>query len=239
MFDKFFSSLGRLVGTVEPDACQATETERRVWVRYPCRTQIQLQAAGDADSETFSARLLDISRGGIGLVVDRELEPGRFLSVELPMAEGEGVSRVLAYVLHVNANGPGEWAVGCNFSDELADDDLQALGARREKPAESDQRSWVRFPCPVRASFQVVREDEPAAQTAGVVDISPTGIGLQVEHPLDVGTLLSVELHGPGEQPGLTILASVVRARSRAEGQWTLGCSFIRELSESELQALL
>jgi hypothetical protein len=71
------------------------------------------------------------------------------------------------------------------------------------------------------------------------MDISPSGIGLQVGQALDVGTLLSVEMRGSGEQTALTMLASVVRAGHMPDGRCTLGCNFIRELSEEELRALL
>jgi hypothetical protein len=148
------------------------------------------------------------------------------------------VTRVLAYIMHATPQADGRWMVGCTFSAELTDDELHGFGARREKPAEDDQRSWVRFPCPVQASYQVVREVECPAHPAQVADISPSGLGLLVGKPVEVGTLLSVDLHGPGERGTLTILASVIRVTSRAD-EWLLGCSFIRELSEEELQALL
>ena len=50
MFDKLFSSLGRLVGAAEPDCSPATADERRVWVRYPCKTRVHLHTADDEDS---------------------------------------------------------------------------------------------------------------------------------------------------------------------------------------------
>jgi hypothetical protein len=240
VLDKLLSSLGRLVHAPEHAGPGATaEAERRVWLRYPSSAQVSCHGAGEPEGENLSARVVNISRGGIGLVVDREMEVGRFLSVELPAPSPEGVSRVLAYILHVTPQPDGQWAVGCSFSVELNDDDLRAFGARRLRPAAEDQRAWVRFPCPVRATYQVIRGTESPARPACVTDISPVGVGLQVNQPVEVGTLLSIELRGTGSAPPLTILASVVRSTAQPAGEWMLGCHFIRELTEAEMQSLL
>ncbi|HXG11215.1 MAG TPA: PilZ domain-containing protein [Gemmataceae bacterium] len=250
MFERLLSSITRLVGPCETAGeRQVVASDRRVWVRYPCNALVSCQPAAD-DTENLLARVINVSRGGIGLLVDRELEPGRFLGVELPAPSpfplsssggrgGESGSRVLAYVLHVTPLSGGQWAAGCAFSDELSDADLQAFGARRQKPIEEDQRAWVRFPCPVQASYQVIRGIESAPRPARVVDISACGIGLEVGRSLEVGTLLSLEMRGAGQETVLTILASVVRVTPQPDGCWRLGCNFIRELTEEELQALL
>jgi hypothetical protein len=59
-----------------------------------------------------------------------------------------------------------------------------------------------------------------------------------VAEDLQVGDLLNVDL-SRDDAVLLTILASVVRAAAGAEGGRVVGCNFIRELSEQQVQALL
>jgi c-di-GMP-binding flagellar brake protein YcgR len=239
VLEKLFSSLGRLAGAPDPSSSSTAEAERRVWVRYPCKVQVNYQAPSTDEGETYAAQVIDISRGGIGLLVNEEFRTGQFLSVELPVPSPEGITCVLAYVLHATPRPDGRWLVGCSFSAELDDNDLAAFGARRLKPPQDDQRGWVRFPCPVHATYAAVREQEGEHRPARVVNVSPTGIGLEVEREMDVGTLLSVEMRGTGDAAALTMLASVVRITEQTDGKWTLGCNFIRELSEAEMVSLL
>jgi hypothetical protein len=185
----------------------------------------------------LSARVRDISRGGIQLVLTCLVDTGSLLSIELPGASPEATSTVLAYVVRVNAADEGEWHVGCTFATELEDADLAPLGARRLKTSARDPRAYVRFPCNVQAAYQLVKASEPSSRPVQVMNISATGIGLQAGHPIDLGSLLSLELRGGGPFV-LSILACVVRVDAQAGGQWLLGCNLIRELTDQELQAL-
>jgi hypothetical protein len=59
-----------------------------------------------------------------------------------------------------------------------------------------------------------------------------------VRRPVAVGTLLNVELPtGDGRAP-LKVVAGVVRAVGPEDGKWILGCHFVRELTNGEMQAL-
>ncbi len=223
----------RLVNWRSPEDTSATLTSagehRRVAVRYACDVETLYQPANQLDSPLLSARVQDISRGGIKLLVNQPLETGTLLSVELP-----GVL-VLACVAHVTAWPDGEWALGCIFSSELQDEDLQLFGAQ---PA-PDRRLQARFAYQGPISYQVLDKHDPESHSAEVTDISATGVGLVVTHPVNIGALLSLELRGGGEPELLTILACVVRVSAHEPGCWMLGCNFIRELNDSELQTLL
>jgi hypothetical protein len=208
-----------------------------VWVRFPSGLETTLQPARGPDGPRVGARVRDVSRGGIRLVLDRPFEPGEMLSVELPVAEGQPPSTVLACVVRAAEGEGGAWSVGCTFAAELADDDLQMFGARRVKAPETDQREWVRFPSRAQATFQVVRA--PAAPAAAeVVNISASGIGLRAAADLQVGELLSVELRG-GDRPAVTTLACVVRVTAQPGGGQVLGCNFIGDLADDDLRALV
>jgi c-di-GMP-binding flagellar brake protein YcgR len=238
MLDRTFRFWRRLVGRPgKSKGAAAEEAERRVWVRYPANLQTTLQAA-QAPEERLSARVGDISRGGIKLVVQRPLQTGELLSVELPCGD-EAAQTVLACIVRVEALPDGEWSVGCTFSRELGDDDLEGFGARRVRNDPSDQRLWMRFPCNIRATVQKVASPESPAEAARVLNISATGIGILVPQLIDTGALLSVELQPAGGKEPRTMLACVVHVNPQANGEFALGCNFIRELTEQDLQTLL
>jgi hypothetical protein len=234
--NRFLATLNRWVSAPEPAAGRSTgEDERRAWARYQPEVPVRLRLARVGDREALDAEVLDVSLGGVRLRAARPFEPGALLSIELPAAPCP--ARVLAYVIHSQAEEGGRWALGCSFAAELADDDLRALGAQRQRPQAPDQRQWVRFSCPIKASWAPLRSSPGDSFPARVLDISPSGVGLVVGEEVEVGTVLSLTLHGSAG--GLTILASVVRAAAQGEAEWALGCSFIRELADAELGALL
>ena len=74
---------------------------------------------------------------------------------------------------------------------------------------------------------------------ATITDLSVGGVRLIVRRRFEPGSGLGVELPGhDGEEP-YTGLAKVVRVCALPDGSWALGCKFISELSEDELQGLL
>jgi hypothetical protein len=234
MFERTVSFWRRLVGSRAPAA-----EDRRVWVRHPANLETTYRPAGSGDSARFSAVVRNISGGGLSLLVDRDFAPGDLLSVELPgPAEGSS-SSALACVVHVAPQGEGKWVVGCTFSRELSDEDLAPFGARRSRTRPSDQRTWQRYACDVKAGYQLAAAPEAGTRPAQVLNISPTGVGLLVDREVENGTLLSVELASAAGRAGKTMLSCVVHVGRHGEGGWALGCNFITELSEAELLALL
>jgi hypothetical protein len=221
------------------EKANSKEEDRRVWVRHPSTAQAVVQGVGNCIVTRLSARVRNVSRGGINLLLDRPLQPGEMISIELPGSTPQKTSTVLACVVHVREQGPGEWSTGCTFSESLSDPDLETFGARRQKPARSDDhRSWVRFPCNVEASCQRVDDSEDVRWAARVMNISAAGIGLMLDRPVENGTLLNLDLRSPTTHSTRTILACVVHVTSRP-GEWNVGCNFIRELSDADLEALL
>jgi hypothetical protein len=217
----------------------AVADDRRVWVRHSTNLEPTVQAEGTTDGEKLSARVRNISLGGISLLVDRPVEPGELLTIEFPGVQEDHPSTVLACVVHVMSHGNDEWALGCTFCRELSDEELQAYGARRVKHSGPEQRVWKRFSTNVTASFQVVGSLEAVKYPAQVLNISVSGVGLAVTRPVTVGALISVDLHGGHGSAERTMLACVVHANARDDAEWALGCNFIRSLSEADLNALL
>src|SRR5947209_8464369 len=140
MFRRFLELWRRLLGgggaaPREGGAGPAADEDRRVWVRYPSSAQTVVQTLGNGIDTRLSARVHNVSRGGINLVLDRSFRPGEMINIELPGGTPESTSTVLACVVHVRELAAGAWSVGCTFSEELGNKDLEAFGARRQKPA--------------------------------------------------------------------------------------------------------
>ena len=243
MLGRTFSFWKRLLGRQAPAesavATQPAQDERRVWLRYPADLETTVLPAGGGDPVRLTARLRNISLGGISLRVDRPFEPGDLLSVELPGATEQSRCTALACVIHASPEAEGGWILGCNFARELSEEDLVAFGARRQRHEPGDQRTWVRFACAIKASYQAIAGADTSPRPAKVVNVSASGVGLVVGEPVENGTLLSVELQAADGTCTRTMLSCVVHVRAHAEGEWALGCNFIRSLSEEDLKALL
>jgi hypothetical protein len=228
MFEQARSLWRRLTGA----GAAAGGGERRVWVRFPADP-----GAPAGDTDPIPARVHDLSRGGVSLVLDRGHPAGHLLHVELPGdGEGQPGGTALAYILRATELPGGAWSLGCAFAAELGDDALRALGGRRQRPAAGDRRAWTRFPARGTALYFPVGSYAPTRRAA-ILDVSPTGVGLAVEERLEPGAVLSVELTCP-DAPPLSVLASVVYVSPREAQRWLLGCSFIHELGEDEFQEL-
>ena len=67
----------------------------------------------------------------------------------------------------------------------------------------------------------------------------PNAEALARVRELAAGTLLSLYLHSSRTGRDRTLLASVARVHPQEDGKWLLGCNFIRELLDDELQAFV
>lgn len=239
MFARTFSFCRRMIGLpAAGQAAASTDDDRRVWLRHPANLVTTYQVADGPAQTKLRARVQDISRGGINLLVDRRFDTGELLNVELPQQNGAALD-VLACVVRVEEQG-GDWSLGCVFSRQLSDEDLRGYGAKREKTHDADQRGWKRFPVELAATYRHVGcESEPPLQSAQVLNISASGIGLLVSEEFENGSLLDIELSPLSGKKGRRILACIVHVSRRGGGEWALGCNFIRELSESDLASLV
>jgi len=103
--------------------------------------------------------------------------------------------------------------------------------------ASKEHRLWVRYSSSPDTPFQA--GNEQVTWSAQVQDISRGGVSLLGNHPFDPGTVLKIDLPLTDAVIPATILAKVVHASAKPNGVWALGCAFIKELREEELQALL
>jgi hypothetical protein len=113
----------KLTGNAQPPG-----QERRARVRYPSGLETYCQPGmGQLESFWWTAKVRDISRTGLGLVVQRRFEPGTVLTAELQKAEDDFSCTLRLRVVHANPTEDGSWVLGCLLEDELSEEQLNAL----------------------------------------------------------------------------------------------------------------
>lgn len=101
--------------------------DARRWVRFPCNVETVCYTCEAAPGERRPARIVNISPGGVGLLLPCEFAAGTILSLELPSADGEAPRKVLVRVLRALENSTAGWFLGCEFADRLSEQELQTL----------------------------------------------------------------------------------------------------------------
>lgn len=108
-------------------------------------------------------------------------------------------------------------------------------------PVTTECRVYTRLACDLSTSCQPTsawgRKD--SRWPATITDLSVAGIRLIVSRRFEPGAGLGIELPAhDGSDPSI-VLARIVHVRALENGSWALGCKFISELGEDELQGLL
>jgi hypothetical protein len=234
------SSWGQLLGESRGvEVVLPRSVDRRAWPRHLFEIDIACNLIEASREVRIPARLRNISSAGAGLVVPHPPQRGSVFGVELPARDGQDRLTLLACVIHATRDPLGEWAVGCQFVNELTSEELKPFGVRCVRSGAPGRRRWVRFPCHVTASFRAVRTAERDYTAVEVLDLSPGGVAILSKRSLPAGTVISLQLLSPDRRFQLRTLACVVRRAVLADGRCCLGCNFIRELSEHEMLALL
>jgi len=110
-----------------PQECISGAAERRAWVRYPCELSSSCQPIVASRSGRWSAKIRNISAGGVGISLDRRFELQTLLSIEAQQEGSESSVSFLARVMHVTRQEDGTWLLGCSLRHPLSDEDLKGL----------------------------------------------------------------------------------------------------------------
>jgi hypothetical protein len=98
-------------------------------------------------------------------------------------------------------------------------------------PPGIERRAFVRRFCDIGALVD--------SWPAKIENVSRGGLKLVVGRRFEVGTILKVEVATEVQKRGPMLLARVVRAAPESISSWDLGCVFLQEISEEEVQGLL
>jgi hypothetical protein len=116
------------------------------------------------------------------------------------------------------------------------DIDLLDSLAPRDRAPVPDRRAAARYRCPPATPVRLSTAAAGRALAWGH-DLSRKGVGILAEGPLAAGAGLDVELLGV-RGGRLRLPARVAHATRRLDGTWLVGCTFLRPVSEEELEAL-
>jgi PilZ domain len=108
-------------------AVNPASANRRACVRYRCSRPIPRRMSIAESYCSLDGWLLDISVTGLGLLLERSLEAGTLLFVELESSPEAAPVELLARVVRAIATPESEWTVGCEFVNPLAEEDLAAI----------------------------------------------------------------------------------------------------------------
>lgn len=101
--------------------------QRRATVRYRCPPATHGRVFIADSYKSAGAWIMDLSVAGVGLLMDRCLEPGTRVLIEIGKSKQVAAFEFGALVAHCTRQPDGAWLVGCAFVARLSDDDLEAL----------------------------------------------------------------------------------------------------------------
>jgi hypothetical protein len=223
-----------------PNTPASLGVERRVWVRYACDLESKCHSQKGTDELSWSARVRDISRGGLNIQLNRYFEPGTLLTVDVPLGPDLVNRALVVRVVHALNFGPTNWSLGCAFEKPLEEEDLLAFQAKKTAFSSDDKRAWIRFACDEKRPPQATVLINPNNKIlARVVNISPGGIGLGTQRHCEPGTPLRLELVDAAGRTSRPIQARVVHSTSKGPEDWLIGCSFDTPLTEEDVAPFL
>ncbi len=102
----------------------------------------------------------------------------------------------------------------------------------------SDCRVYERHACQVPTSCQPAAAHEMRWDCT-IENVSHSGLRLRLKRRFEPRTGLGIELPGKNGDEPATVYVRVVHVRREEDGTYTLGCKFMSELSDEELQRLV
>jgi hypothetical protein len=100
-------------------------------------------------------------------------------------------------------------------------------------------RSTRRYRCDLATLCRVTFPGCTAPETGWVHDLSKHGISLVLGRALEVGSNLSLRLKGHEAGNVLEIQATIIHCTPEVDGNWRIGCTLARRLTDEELDQQL
>ena len=106
---------------------ESLRLEKRSYSRFPIDPKACWNINVIVEEQLRFATVRNLSRRGIGLILDRKLEPGSSFSAELTSLSGLCSRSHELRVARVTAQSGGRYAVGCKFDNPLTHQQLETL----------------------------------------------------------------------------------------------------------------
>jgi hypothetical protein len=103
--------------------------------------------------------------------------------------------------------------------------------------AVDERRAFPRYPVDWDVVCKALAGGRADAWQARLRDVSAGGLGVVMERRFERGTTLTVQVQNAGSDAPRTLIARVMHATRLPEGEWLLGLSLLRQLSEDQLRA--
>jgi PilZ domain len=103
----------------------------------------------------------------------------------------------------------------------------------------ADRRDAERHACALQPFWHIAGASQVDATRATIRDVSATGIGLRIQQPIKPGTVLIITLQTLDQRFSRPLPVRVMHAAMQAEGDWLVGCRFVRVLSVHDLRELV
>ncbi len=116
--------------TSSSTAPAAVYAERRTRVRYTASLEAICRRTGEVGDQRWPGRVVNISTGGIGLLLGHHVPGDTLLDVEFEGAAGSALRVLRVRVVHCTPFTDGSkpsWLLGCAFAKDLANDALWPL----------------------------------------------------------------------------------------------------------------
>jgi hypothetical protein len=110
---------------------------------------------------------------------------------------------------------------------------------RPENLQKVERREWVRYPSRLEVTCRLFGTPDDHSWPAELRDVSAIGCGLVTGCSFVRGSILEVRPVNQTWDFGRKLLVRVKNATLLPCGIWQLGCTFVRELGEAEMQKLL
>src|SRR5258708_30821914 len=108
---------------------------------------------------------------------------------------------------------------------------------KRAVVADIEKRVAARQSCLIEATSRPLDIGYGMVWGGTVKDISAGGLKLGLCFPFSPGTYLAVDVPSFAGAGG-SLVCRVVHVHDHADGTWTLGCEFLKPLSDSEVEML-
>jgi hypothetical protein len=102
-----------------------------------------------------------------------------------------------------------------------------------------NKRATIRYRCAPATVGKVFAMDDQEFQRAWILDLSLTGVGMQLSRPLEPGNLIIIAIRSNCGTTTHELSARVMHCTTMPLGDWSIGCELVIKLSAEELEQLL
>lgn len=107
------------------------------------------------------------------------------------------------------------------------------------KSLAQNRRASIRYRCAPATVGKVISTQDQEFQRAWIIDLSRTGLGMQLTRPLEKGHLIIVMLKDNTGSKTFELAAHVAYCAPLPHGDYHVGCEFKTQLTLEELDQIL